>query len=132
MDALTGEKVKGVVTGITNFGAFVKLEDGSTGMIHISQISDHFVRDIHEVLSVGQTIEATFLSKDENGRIALSLKNPKPEPASKGSQPAMFEAPAVPKDFESMMDRFKSVSEERLSDLRKMQNGGKSSYKKRK
>ena len=132
MEAESGRKVKGVVTGITNFGAFIKLEDGNTGLVHISQISDRFVRDIHDFLSIGQSVEATVMSKDDNGRISLSLKTSGNNPPVGDGQPEMFEAPAAPKDFESMMDRFKSVSEERLSDLRKMQNGGKSSYKKRK
>lgn len=125
------KRVKGVVTGITNFGAFVRLEDGSTGLIHISRVSDQYVRDIHDFLSIGQSVEATLLSKDENGKIALSLKEERRKP-SPGDQPALFETAPEPKDFESMMDKFKSVSEERLSDLRKMQNGGKSSYKHKK
>ena len=132
MEAESGRKVKAIVTGITNFGAFVKLEDGSSGLIHISQVSDHFVRDIHDYLSVGQEVEAILLSKDENGKISLSLKKPKESTSSPGGQPALFEVPDAPKDFESMMDRYKSVSEERLSDLKRIQNGGKASYKKRK
>lgn len=127
----TKKKVKGVVTGITNFGAFVLLEDGSTGLIHISRVSDRFVKDIHDFLTIGQSVEATLLSKDENGKIALSLKEEDHRPLT-GGQPAMFETAPEPKDFESMLDKFKSVSEERLSDLRKIQNGGKSSYRHKK
>ena len=51
-----GDKVVGKVSGITNFGAFVDLDDNQTGLVHISQISDSFVKDIHDVLSVGDSV----------------------------------------------------------------------------
>ena len=46
-----GAKVSGKISGITNFGAFVDLDDNQTGLVHISQISDRFIKDIHDVLS---------------------------------------------------------------------------------
>ena len=51
-----GAKVSGKISGITNFGAFVDLDDNQTGLVHISQISDRFIKDIHDVLSVGDTV----------------------------------------------------------------------------
>lgn len=44
-----GAKVSGKISGITNFGAFVDLDDNQTGLVHISQISDLFIKDIHDV-----------------------------------------------------------------------------------
>ena len=46
-----GKILKGKVSGITNFGAFVDLEEGDTGLVHISEISNEYVKDIHERLS---------------------------------------------------------------------------------
>ena len=53
MAAEIGSILEGKVTGITNFGAFVELPDKSTGMVHISEVSSTFIKDIHEKVSVG-------------------------------------------------------------------------------
>ena len=49
-----GTKVTGKVSGITNFGAFVNLGNNQTGLVHISEVSDGFVKDIHDVLERGR------------------------------------------------------------------------------
>lgn len=69
-----GAKVSGKVSGITNFGAFVDLEDHKTGLVHISQVSNSFVKDIHDVLSVGDTVMVKVISIGDDGKIALSIK----------------------------------------------------------
>ena len=53
MSVEVGTKVTGKISGITNFGAFVDLGDKQTGLVHISEVSDGFVKDIHDVLAVG-------------------------------------------------------------------------------
>ena len=53
-----GAKVSGKVSGITNFGAFVDLDDNQTGLVHISQISDKYIKDVHDVLAVGDEVTA--------------------------------------------------------------------------
>lgn len=147
MQAEAGQKVKGKVTRITDFGAFVRMENGLTGMIHISQVADSYVSNIHDVLTVGQELEPTVLSIDEKGRISLTLKSaqrnrrggtgPRSDGRASssdtpGAQPAVFEAAPSPTSFEEMLSRFKSTSEEKISDLRKFQNGGKSAHKHKK
>lgn len=74
-----GEKVSGKVSGITNFGAFVDLDDNQTGLVHISQISDSFVKDIHDVLSVGDTVTVKVMKIGDDGKIALSMKEALPK-----------------------------------------------------
>lgn len=69
-----GEIVNGKVTGITNFGAFVETEDGSRGMIHISEISRSYVEDIKSVLKIGQAVTVKVISVADDGKIALSMK----------------------------------------------------------
>lgn len=144
-----GQKVKGTITRITDFGAFVRMENGQTGMIHISQVADEYVSDIHNVLTVGQELEPTVLSVDEKGRISLSLKSGKrsrrsdgasggraaqaaTQPSATGAQPMVFESAPKPTSFEEMLSRYKSTSEEKISDLRKFQNGGKPAHKHKK
>ncbi|BAP84980.1 RNA-binding protein [Paucilactobacillus hokkaidonensis JCM 18461] len=69
-----GTKVTGKVSGITNFGAFVDLADHKTGLVHISQVSNSFVKDIHDVLSVGDMVTVKVISIGDDGKIALSIK----------------------------------------------------------
>ena len=74
MSVEVGSKVKGKVTGITNFGAFVDLGDNQTGLVHISEISDKFIKDIHDVLSVGDEVTVKVLSVGDDGKIGLSIR----------------------------------------------------------
>ena len=69
-----GAKVSGKVSGITNFGAFVDLDDNQTGLVHISQISDKYIKDVHDVLSVGDTVTVRVMKIGDDGKIALSMK----------------------------------------------------------
>jgi len=71
-----GEIVKGCVTGIENYGAFVGLDEYYSGLIHISEISDGFVSNIHNFLEIGETIYVKVLEvDDENYQVKLSIKN---------------------------------------------------------
>lgn len=115
------KRVKGVVTGITAFGAFVRLDDGRTGLIHISQVADVYVSDVHDFLSVGQSVEPTVLSADEKGRLAFSLKTARQNGINaKQTQPALFVPDAKSSDFEEMLSRYKTASEDKMGDLHKM------------
>lgn len=69
-----GAKVSGKVSGITNFGAFVDLDDNQTGLVHISQISDKYIKDVHDVLAVGDEVTAKITRIGDDGKIALSIK----------------------------------------------------------
>jgi len=68
-----GSKVQGKVTGITNFGAFVELPGGQTGLVHISEVADSYVKDINDHLKVGQEIEVKVVN-EKDGKIGLSIK----------------------------------------------------------
>lgn len=70
-----GQVVEVVVTGIAKFGAFVSLEDGSTGLIHISEISDCYIQDISSFLKVGEKYKAMIIGKGEKeNTYQLSIK----------------------------------------------------------
>jgi uncharacterized protein len=79
-DLQPGMKLPGIVTNLTAFGAFVDIGVHQDGLVHLSQISDRYVKDPGEVLKVRQTVEATVLAVDlERHRISLTLKK---EPAA--------------------------------------------------
>lgn len=70
-----GEIVEGKVTGIQPYGAFVAIDEQTSGLVHISEISDGFVRDIHRFMNVGDTVRLKILAFDEQSHQAkLSLK----------------------------------------------------------
>ena len=141
-----GTVVKGKVTGITNFGAFVEIEDGKRGMVHISEISRSYVEDISKVLSVGQAVECKIISVAEDGKLALSIKqalpavqkpekkrefNKRPQrkytPAPKVTSPGNFEWQSTNlsgASFEDMMSKFKKTSEDKMSDLKRGESRG--------
>ena len=71
-----GDSVKGKVTGIENYGIFLLMEDGYTGLIHISEISEKFVRNVADYVQVDDEIFAKALEVDhENKRYKLTIKN---------------------------------------------------------
>ena len=145
MQSKAGEIYEGKITGITNFGAFVKLENGDTGMVHISEVAPVFVKDITSFLSEGQDVKVKVLAIGENNKISLSIKQAQtqtqapqkeaqsyqtknaPRPAADQPRPAYKPRPqqtAGPMSFEDMMAKFKADSEEKISALKRNNEGG--------
>jgi S1 RNA binding domain protein len=131
MSIEVGSKLQGKVTGITKFGAFVELPDGSTGLVHISEVADNYVKDINEHLKVGDQIEVKVLNVEKDGKIGLSIKKAKdrPEPEKKQYSHSHSQRPRQGKSndrnnnrgetFESKMAKFLKDSEDRLTSLKR-------------
>ena len=147
MELGVGSILEGKVTGITKFGAFVSLGENKSGLVHISEIANTYVNDIHEHLQEGQAVTVKVLAIDENGRINLSIKRALPSPGqgqgsargaqggraahrSAGNAPrqsfgarggARAAAPAAPmtaeESFEAKLKAFMTESEGKISDL---------------
>lgn len=64
----------GKVTGITAFGAFVQITDGRTGLVHISEVSDQYVKEIKDYLQEGQAVKVIVMSSLQEGKLRLSIK----------------------------------------------------------
>lgn len=77
MEPAVGSILEGRVTTITKFGAFVALEGGKSGLVHISEIANCFVNDVHDFLKEGDTVKVLVLSA-EGGKINLSVKKAQP------------------------------------------------------
>jgi len=105
-----GAVVEGVVTGITHFGAFVELPGGKTGLVHISEVADAYVKDIHDYLKEQDRVKVKVLSMDSNGRIGLSIRQANPRPRRQTQA-----------QFEDKLARFMRDSDERLADVRRHQ-----------
>lgn len=70
------EVVEGLVTGIEQYGIFVSLDEYYSGLIHISEISDGFVKDVNNFVNIGETIKVRILECDDDTfHVKLSIKN---------------------------------------------------------
>ncbi|MEY8351109.1 S1 domain-containing RNA-binding protein [Bacillus cereus] len=87
MSIEVGSKLQGKVTGITNFGAFVELPEGLTGLVHISEVADNYVKDINEHLKVGDQVEVKVINVEKDGKIGLSIKKAKERVRPEGDRP---------------------------------------------
>ena len=115
-----GNIVEGKVTGITNFGAFVLLENGVTGLVHISEVADAYVKDIKEFLQENQLVKCKVINI-ANGKIGLSIKQLNSDGARDSrSRPRGGSRP--PRSFEDKLARFMKDSDERLATLRRSQD----------
>jgi len=108
-----GAVIDGTVERITPYGAFLKLEDGRLGLVHISEIDRNYVKDVHDHLREADVVQAKVIAIKEDGKIDLSIKalqDPPPERRPRrGSDP----------EFEQMLKRFMRQSEERLVDYKR-------------
>ena len=104
-----GQIVEGKVTGITNFGAFVELPTGQTGLVHISEVADEYVKDVNQFLKTNDLVKVKVLNLDK-GKIGLSIRQAQPERGSKQN---------TLKSFEDKLAKFMKDSDERQSDLRR-------------
>lgn len=93
-----GAAVRGVVSRIAQFGAFVKLEPGVEGLVHISEVATRRIRSVADVVREGETVECRVLAIDpDEQRLSLSIKALAPPPAAAAQAPA---AEAEPEDAE--------------------------------
>ena len=141
MELAVGQVLEGTVTGITKFGAFVSLEGGRSGLVHISEVANTFVNDVHDHVQIGQKVKVKVLSLGEAGKINLSIKRaveaprqnqpprrPNPNSYQRAPRPAQQSAPAPVQgqvaaptgnqDFEDRLKRFMQESDSRIADNR--------------
>lgn len=87
-----GAKLEGKVTGITHFGAFVDLSGGVTGLVHISEIADNYVKDVKDHLKIDDVVKVKVINVDKDGKIGLSIKQaidrPEGQPAPQRERPS--------------------------------------------
>lgn len=106
MQYMIGSVVEGVVTGIKPYGAFVYLDSKHTGLIHISEISERFVRDVHTYVNVNQRVKVKILDVDEDGtHFKLSLKALQPRKARSMRKRVSHELPEMKIGFASLQEK---------------------------
>lgn len=130
MELEVGSILTGKVTGITKFGAFVSLGPGKSGLVHISEIANSYVNDIHEHLTEGQEVTVKVIGIDAAGRINLSIKAALPQPvrAPRSDPPRRMSSPLargggsaqIPAEatFEDKLKRFMQDSDNKISGIK--------------
>lgn len=134
MELAVGTIVSGKVTGITKFGAFVALEGGKSGLVHISEVANAFVSDIRDFLSEGQEVQVKILSVAD-GKISLSVKQAQAQP-ERQQRPVRTPRPAVQQpatpaqtvptaeqSFEDKLKQFMTLSDSKMSELNRSREG---------
>lgn len=106
-----GSIVEGRVTGITHFGAFVELPEGKTGLVHISEVADEYVRDIKDFLKENDVVKVKVINIDPSGKVGLSIRQ------VNGN--SRRERGRFSQGFEDKLARFLKESDERQQDLRR-------------
>ncbi len=143
MQLEVGSIHSGKVTGIVAFGAFVELENGGTGLVHISEVASEFVDDVNRFLKIGQEVKVKVVSVEGN-KVGLSIKkanenspketrkprekreNRKKTPYTFSGKPEEFEFKRnldSEMSFEDRLLKFKQDSDERISDLKRNTEG---------
>ena len=134
-----GSIVAGKVAKVTNYGAFVDLEGGGSGMIHISEVANTYVKDFNDYLKVGEEVTVKVIGINEAGKVSLSIKETMDKaPQQQQGQPPRREGgrpqrsaprtwngrgpqpPSTGDAFEDMLSRYKRSSDDRMSDLKKV------------
>ncbi len=115
-----GSEIEGKVTGVANFGAFVELPEGNTGLVHISQIADTYVTDISKHLKVGDIVKVRVLGLAKEGKYDLSIKQVgKPSWQQRKRRAEAPKSKPTPGTFEDKITQFLKQSEEKLQDWKK-------------
>ncbi|MGI6588147.1 MAG: S1 RNA-binding domain-containing protein [Peptococcia bacterium] len=135
MSVSVGAIVEGVVTGITNFGAFVELPGGATGLVHISEVADTYVKDVKDYLKEKDKIKVKVIHVDEKGKIGLSIKQVQsPKVATNFNRARSRGKSSNMESFEDKLAKFLKESDEKQLEFRKSMDakrggrGGSSRY----
>lgn len=126
MPVSVGEIVEGTVTGITNFGAFIQLPEGKSGLVHISEVSHDYVEKVSDYLKKDQKVKVKVLSISADGKISLSVRQAKP----KTSKPVEIDWSRQDDrqrsmSFEDMLNSYLKDSNEKMDQI-KTKDGRKS------
>lgn len=128
-----GSVLEGKVVSVMPFGAFVDIGNNQSGLVHISEISSEYVKDINEHIKKGDSVKVKVIKIDDSGRISLSIKKAmeKSKPAKVKESYPRENKPVRPADidwftkqdsslsFEDKLSKFKQDSDEKIQALKK-------------
>ena len=138
MQLTVGEIIEGKITAVKDYGVFVDLGEGKSGMVHISEIAKTYVNDINEFVKVGDSVKMVVTNISDEGKISLSIKRAieqtkpaRPERKERNNTAGRSASSTIDSSFvyvpqsqtassfEEMMNKFKQTSDEKFSDLKR-------------
>lgn len=125
MTVTKGSVLEGVVKGVTNFGAFIELPGGVTGLVHISEVADSYVKNVSDYLKENDKVKVKVINIDNDGKIGLSIKQANENYRDRRKQKEIKE---VKVSFEDKLAKFIKDSEEKQADVKRQsesKRGGK-------
>ena len=127
-----GSIVEGKVTSVMPFGAFIDLPGKQSGLVHISELSSRYIKDINEYIKKGDTVKVKIIRIEDDGKISLSIKQAeqkkdrsreKREPHDKKEfvRPAELDwsTSSEGMSLDDMLSKFKQDSDEKMQSLRR-------------
>ena len=128
MGLAVGDVLEGKVSGITKFGAFVDLPEGKTGMVHISEVAQTYVKEISDFVKIGQVVKVKVMSITPEGKIGLSMKKalpPAPKPNGGSKRQGGTQSPGRPGNFEWQSSKRPEATsfEDMMSNLKRFNEG---------
>lgn len=123
-----GDIVQGKVAQIKPFGAFIQIDEKNRGLVHISQVSNSYVKEITDVINIGDQVSVKVLSIEENGnKISLSIKqaveqeSPKNEASENRERETVsfIDSNKTNTHLENLLKEFTRQSNERHADINK-------------
>lgn len=127
MNHKVGDVVEGKVVHLIKIGAFVDIGEEKNGFVHISEMAHDYINMPSDVVGIGDVVKVEILNITDDGKIGLSIKKTVPKPKNNNEyynkNENFQDKPKNKQDsFEAMMKKFQSVSDEKLSDLKKYIN----------
>ncbi len=119
MTMTVGTILEGVVTAITPFGAFVELPGGVTGLVHISEVADAYVKDVKDYLKEKDKIKVKVINIDPKGKVGLSIKQANPVARPNPRENRREKPRVVQVSFEDRLAKFMKESDEKLSEYKR-------------
>ncbi|MCE5215483.1 S1 RNA-binding domain-containing protein [bacterium] len=121
-----GEIYEGTVVKLLKYGAIVRLPDGTSGLVHISEIADAFVHDVADYVQEGESLRVKVTGEKEGGRLEMSAKQAEPLSPREGTPSAAAanrpRPRPVPQEFEERLGDFIRSSNQRLNELQRSRN----------
>lgn len=124
-----GTIVDGVVTGLAKFGAFVQIDEKTSGLVHISEVSHEYVKEVSDHLKKGDKVKVKVMSVEPGGKIGLSIKQATPKPKVESKRP-LPEAVTLNREvrksdadsFDDMLSKFMKDSNEKIESVKQRKN----------
>ena len=119
IELTVGENIEGEISHIADFGAFVSLGGGKDGLIHIFEIANEFIKDIHQFVAIGEKVTVRIIGINKQGKYELSLKQANPEKKTSSIKVAVPKTKTRDEKFEDKLNDYLKRSEEKQIDIRR-------------